>query len=73
MDKITQVIDAAGGVGALAARLNVKPPTVYQWKKGTRPVPARLALQIQQVWPDIASAKDLRPDIFGPPPATEAA
>ena len=69
MDKITRVIEVAGGVSALAAELGVKPPTVSQWKSGVRPVPPRLALMIARRWPDIATPNDLRPDIFGEEPA----
>ena len=63
-EAINAVIEAAGGVGALASKLKVKPPTVSQWRSGVRPVPPRLALHIQQHFPAIVSARDLRPDIF---------
>lgn len=66
MDKITRVIEAAGGISSLAAALGVKPPTVHQWKSGSRKVSPRLALAISQQWPGLASVHDLRPDIFGP-------
>lgn len=72
MDKIEQFVQAAGGITALAARLEVKPPTVYQWKSGDRPVPPRLALALCQHWPGIATVHDLRPDVFGPAPAGQA-
>lgn len=65
MDKISQVIDAAGGIPALAAALGVKPPTVYQWKNGDRKVSPRLAIAIGQKWPNVATVHDLRPDVFG--------
>jgi DNA-binding transcriptional regulator YdaS (Cro superfamily) len=68
MDKLARVIDAAGGVSALAALLGVKPPTVSQWKAGDRPVPPRFALAIARKWPGLASVYDLRRDVFGPPP-----
>ncbi|MFC4729510.1 transcriptional regulator [Coralloluteibacterium thermophilus] len=69
MDKIEQVIKEAGGVSALAAALNIKPPTVHQWKSGDRKVSPRLALVISQKWPGLVTVHDLRPDIFGPAPA----
>lgn len=69
MDKITRVIESAGGVSALAAALGVKAPTVYQWKSGERKVSPRLALAISQMWPTVATVHDLRPDVFGPAPA----
>lgn len=65
MDKISQVIEAAGGIPALAAALKVKAPTVYQWKNGDRPVSPRLALLIAEKWPAVATVHDLRPDVFG--------
>lgn len=73
MDKISAVIETAGGVSALAAKLGVKPPTVYQWKSGDRPVPPRLALAIASEWPGLVTAHDLRPDVFGPAPGGEEA
>lgn len=68
MDKIRQLIEVAGGVSALAIELGVKPPTVSQWRNGTRPVPPRLALAIAEKWPAVASVNELRPDVFGPAP-----
>ncbi len=68
MDNIERVITQAGGVSALALKLGVKPPTVYQWKSGDRPVPPKHALAMQNKWPDLISVHDLRPDVFGPPP-----
>ena len=72
MDKIARVIDAAGGVSALAALLGVKPPTVSQWKAGVRPVPPRHAIAIGKMWPDITTAAELCPKVFGPAPTKEA-
>lgn len=65
MDKIEQLIHAAGGVSALAGSLGVKPPTVSQWRKGERPVPPRLALALAKQWPALVTVHDLRPDVFG--------
>ena len=73
MTKIERVIDAAGGVPALAAKLGVKAPTVYQWKTGDRKVSPRLALVIEREWPDVATTHDLRPDVFGSAPKDKAA
>jgi len=66
MNQIEHAIEAAGGVSALADRLAVKPPTVSQWRSGVRPVPPRLALQIEALTG--VSRHDLRPDVFGPAP-----
>ena len=68
MDKIDIVIEAAGGVAALAAALNVKAPTVYQWKNRDRKVSPRLALAIAAKWPELVTVHDLRADVFGPAP-----
>ena len=65
---INRVIAEVGGIGVLADALGVKQPTVYQWRRGDRKVPPRLALIMQRRWPLIASAYLLRPDIFGPAP-----
>ena len=73
MDKIEQLVKAAGGVSALASELGVKPPTVSQWRSGGRPIPPRLALVAQAKWPGIASVHELRPDVFGPAPKVEDA
>lgn len=62
---IEKVIRASGGVSALARSLGVKPPTVYQWKTGDRPVPPRLAIAISRDWGHVVSVHDLRPDVFG--------
>lgn len=76
MDKITQVIEAAGGVSALANKLGVSPPTVHQWvatdPKRKRKVSPRLSIAISQQWPEIVTVHDLRPDIFGPAPERKA-
>ena len=71
MDKISRIIDEAGGVGALADALGVRAPTVYQWKNGDRKVSPRLALAISKKWPELTTVHDLRPDVFGPPPQPE--
>lgn len=75
MNNIAQVIEVAGGVSALAAKLGVKAPTVHQWRTGGRPVPPRHAIALEREWPQLVSVHDLRPDIFGPAPPskTEAA
>jgi len=71
MSQIERVIEAAGGVSALATKLGVKAPTVHQWRTGDRKVSPRLALAIEREWPRLVSVHDLRPDVFGPPPTRE--
>lgn len=58
-----------GGTSAMAAALGVKPPTVSQWVRGQRPVPPRFCRQIEAATARAVRCADLRPDIFGPPPA----
>ena len=74
MDKkpIEVVIEAAGGVNALAAILGVSPPTVYQWRSGHRPVSPRLSIAITREYPGLVSVSDLRPDVFGAPVSRHA-
>ena len=72
MNHIARVIEAAGGVSALATKLGVKAPTVHQWKTRARKVSPRLALAIAREWPSLATVHDLRPDVFGPAPAQKA-
>ncbi|PAT31860.1 Cro/Cl family transcriptional regulator [Vandammella animalimorsus] len=60
-EAINSAATAAGGQSALARLLGIKPPTVNQWVKGTRAVPARFC-------PDIEAAtgvpcEELRPDV----------
>lgn len=72
IEQVNRVIAAAGGVAALADALNVKQPTVYQWRAGMRRVSPRLALVMQRKWPLVASAHMLRPDIFCSDPVPNA-
>jgi len=51
---------------AVARHLQVTPQAVHQWVKGQRPVPPRLALQIEA--DTGVSRHDLRPDVFGDTP-----
>lgn len=60
-----------GGQAALARELKITPQAVNQWVTGRRPVPARLALRIEELTG--VTRHDLRPDIFGDAPAGEAA
>lgn len=70
---IAKVVRAAGGATSIADRLAIRSPTVHQWISGKRPVPPRLALRIQADFPHLASARELRPDVFGESPDTKVA
>lgn len=56
-----QIIDTLGGTFAVARLCNVRPPSVSEWRRTGIP-DARLQF-----------LKLARPDVFGPPPATEQA
>jgi DNA-binding transcriptional regulator YdaS (Cro superfamily) len=53
-----------GSQSLLAAQLKVTPPTVNQWVKGTRPVPAAYCKAIEQVTNGEVTRSDLRPTDF---------
>lgn len=55
----------------LARRLNLTPATVNQWVQGSRPVPPERCRAIEDATRGAVTRYDLRPDIFGPPPADE--
>lgn len=65
MDTITTAVErfGEGRQADLARELGVSPQAVSQWVKGQRPVPPRLALQIEQLTG--VSRHCLRPDVFG--------
>ncbi len=50
------------GRKALANILEVRPPTVYGWKSGTRPIPVRFCARIEAATEGRVTRKDLRPD-----------
>lgn len=59
---IQKSIELVGGLTAMAKLLGVKPPTVYQWKCGDRPVPIQFCKKIQMATSDEVTCKDLRPN-----------
>ena len=49
-------IRAAGSQGALAIALRVSQPTVSEWARGVRPVPAEKAADMERLyWPAVAA------------------
>lgn len=52
-----------GGQAALARILGVRPPTVNQWVKADRPVPAERCPSIERATEGVVRCEDLRPDI----------
>lgn len=65
MDTITTAVKRFrdGRQVDLARELGVSPQAVSQWVKGQRPVPPRIALQIELLTG--VSRHSLRPDVFG--------
>lgn len=59
---IQKTIEAIGGLTALANLLDVKPPTVSQWKSGDRPVPIQFCKKIEIATNGKVTCKDLRPN-----------
>ena len=60
-------IIAAGGSSAVAVALNIRPQAVSQWGKA----PAARVIDLERI--SGISRHVLRPDVFGPAPADEAA
>jgi DNA-binding transcriptional regulator YdaS (Cro superfamily) len=63
INAVRRAIDHAGGVTALARKLDVSPPTVAQWASNTRPVPAERCPQIDRATSGAVRCEELRPDI----------
>lgn len=61
-EAVAKAADVLGNPSQLARRLGVKPPTVYQWVNGERPVPAKRAVQIEGLTGGQISRRDLCPD-----------
>lgn len=72
MSAITTAIEKQGaGQAGIARLLGVSPQAVSQWVSGVRPVPPRHAIAIEAATG--VSRHDLRPDVFGPSEAAQAA
>jgi DNA-binding transcriptional regulator YdaS (Cro superfamily) len=65
MDKqaLISACDFVGGQAALARALGIKPPTVNQWIKAERPVPAERCPAIERATAGRVRCEDLRPDV----------
>lgn len=76
MDTITALKNAIGCVGsqvALAKAIgNVPPSLVWQWLTGRRPIAAHHCIPIERAADGKVTRYDLRPDVFGDPPAIQA-
>lgn len=58
---------------AIAEACDLTEPAVRHWCNGTRSVPARRCLAIEEATGGKVTRYDLRPDIFGTPPKGVAA
>lgn len=52
-----------GGQASLARAMGVQPPTVNQWVKGDRPIPAERCPQIEALTSGNVRCEELRPDV----------
>lgn len=60
---ILKAADILGGQASLARAMGVQPPTVHQWAKGDRPIPAERCPQIEQLTRGGVRCEELRPDV----------
>jgi DNA-binding transcriptional regulator YdaS (Cro superfamily) len=65
MDALSNAIERAGGVKALASALSVVPSAVTNWRRRQQ-VPAEYACKIEAVTG--VTVRELRPDLFQLPP-----
>lgn len=66
-EALKRAIKARGNAVLLSDDLKITPQAIYQWDK----CPAERVLDVERLTG--ISRHELRPDIFGPPPASEAA
>jgi len=69
MDKLRDFIDSYGGT-ELARQLNVSKSTVSSWRHGRFRVPPERCIPLERLSGGKIKRYDIRPDIFGPAPAT---
>jgi DNA-binding transcriptional regulator YdaS (Cro superfamily) len=62
-----------GTQSQLAKSLDVTPVLIHQWVKDKRQVPAERCLAIEAATSGLVTRYELRPDVFGCDPKTEAA
>ena len=65
MNPINTAVQHVGGISALAKALGVTPPTVHQWLKGQRPIPAERCPAIERLTNRTVTCEALRPDVAG--------
>jgi len=70
MTPIERAVKAAGTQAALARAIQRSPAEINQWVHRRRPVSATACRAIEQSFPGVVTAAELRPDVFGPPQRT---
>lgn len=63
MNALRRASDIVGGVSKLAKGLSITAPTIYQWMKGKRPIPAERCPQIERLTGGLVRCEELRPDV----------
>lgn len=63
MDAISRAIKILGSQAALASALGVKQPTISEWLRGERRVPAERCPEIERLTGGAVRCEDLRPDV----------
>lgn len=67
MTPLDRAIEHCGGLGRLADSLKVTYQAVQKWRK--KGVPAERCRDVEAVTGGAVTRYELRPDVFGPPPA----
>jgi DNA-binding transcriptional regulator YdaS (Cro superfamily) len=63
MHPIQRAISHFGSQAAMAARLEVSQPTISEWLRGDRRVPAERCPQIERATEGAVRCEELRPDV----------
>ena len=64
MNTLTRAIQAVGGTqSALAGLLDVTQPTISEWLRGERPIPADRCTEIEQATHGAVTCEELRSDV----------
>lgn len=73
MEAIKRAIEVAGTQTALAEKIGATQGQVWQWSAGRKPIPAHRCIPIEEATEGRVTRYDLRPDVFGKKPESEAA
>lgn len=71
-EAVEKAVSDAGGTGALAKALGIKPPSVSEWLRRGK-APAERCIEIESLDAVTVTRYDLRPDVFGQRPKGKAA